>query len=233
MNTQENKYFEYRNIDKEFYTKSKLPRWIKSELPNKNLKILDYGCGFGQNIISLKENGYLSVYGVDIENNAIKSCLDNNLDVKKVDPVSMKNPYNFKFNAIILTHVIEHFPKDSIVSSLENIRLNFLEKDGYLLISVPNAQSNTDSYWAYEDWTHSTIFTSGSIYYVLKSAGYQNIEFLDIDCTMGLKWYEKIFRKIFLKIYKLNKKFWNIVTASSYHKPSQQIFSYEIKIKAK
>jgi hypothetical protein len=29
-----------------------------------------------------------------------------------------------------------------------------------------------------------------------------------------------------------DKRFWSKITYSSYHKPSQQIFSYEIKVKA-
>lgn len=229
---QKNNYFEYRNIDETFYENAKTPQWIKDELKDKKLKILDYGCGFGQNMKALNKNGYMSTYGVDIENSAIKSCLKNNLEVKKIDPSILENPFDFKFDVIILSHIIEHIPKTEIIPTLQEIKNLFLNEGGFLLIAVPNAQSNTGSYWAYEDWTHSTLFTSGSIFYVLKSAGYNNIQFLDIDCTAGLKCYQKVLRKVFLKVYKLNKKFWNIMTGSSYHKPSCQIFSYEIKLKA-
>lgn len=101
-----------------------------------------------------------------------------------------------------------------------------------MLISVPNAQSNTGCYWAYEDWTHTTLFTSGSIYYVLKSAGFNNVEFIDRDCTLGQNSLKRFLKKYFLKLYILNKSFWNKVTSSSYHEPSPKIFSYEIKVKA-
>lgn len=100
------------------------------------------------------------------------------------------------------------------------------------MIAVPNAQSNTGCYWAYEDWTHTTLFTSGSIYYVLRSAGFEKIEFLDIDCTLDCSILKSFVRKFFLMIYKLNKKFWNKITCSSYHLPSPEIFSFEIKVKA-
>ncbi|MGC9101323.1 MAG: hypothetical protein ACP5HC_08750 [Caldisericum sp.] len=40
---------------------------------------------------------------------------------------------------------------------------------------VRNVQSNTGAYWAYEDFSHFTLFTSGSIYYVLKMAGFDEI----------------------------------------------------------
>lgn len=49
---------------------------------------------------------------------------------------------------------------------------------------VPNAQSYTGAYWRYEDFTHNIMFTAGSSTYVLRSAGFENIEFLDPDGTM-------------------------------------------------
>ncbi len=230
--TQEDRYFEFRNIDSSLYEKSTIPILIKNELPEKDLKILDYGCGFGQLLQALKAEGYTNCYGVDIEKTAIKFCEKNNLRIKKIDLEGLGNPYDFKFNVIILSHIIEHIPKFEIINFLTLIKNKFLEENGKLLIAVPNAQSNTDSYWAYEDWTHSTLFTSGSLFYVLRASGFENIEFLDIDCTLGTKGIKRAIRKILLKMYIFSKNFWNKVTCSSYHKPSIQIFSYEIKCKA-
>ena len=123
------------------------------------------------------------------------------------------------------------------ISSIENGMgyreiAEFLSENGKLLIAVPNAQSNTDSYWAYEDWTHTTLFTSGSIYYVLKAAGFDKVDFLDIDCTLGSSKIKSTVRKFFLMLYIANKKFWNKITHSAFHQQSPQIFSYEIKVKA-
>ena len=230
--TQKNNYFEYRNISEENYSNLQIPLWIKYEIENKDTKILDYGCGFGQILKALKNDSYQNVYGVDIEVNAIQSCRDNNLIVAQLDLEDLKNPYEFKFDIIILSHIIEHIPKSEIINTLFFIKNNFLATNGKLLIAVPNAQSNTDCYWAYEDWTHTTLFTSGSIYYVLKAAGFDKIEFLDIDCTLGSSKIKSIIRKFFLKLYVANKKFWNKITCSAFHQPSPQIFSYEIKVKA-
>ena len=141
--------------------------------------------------------------------------------------------YDFKFDVIILTHIIEHIQKSKIITTLTFIKNEFLSENGKLLIAVPNAQSNTDCYWAYEDWTHTTLFTSGSIYYVLKAAGFDKIEFLDIDCTLGSSKIKSTVRKFFLMLYASNKKFWNKITHSAFHQQSPQIFSYEIKVKAK
>ncbi len=230
---QKNNYFKYRNIGSSTYENTSLPFWIKSEIENNDLKILDYGCGFGQNIQSLTNERFKNVYGVDIEKQAIASCISKGFNVKELDLENLKNPFDIKFDVIILSHIIEHIQKNEIINTLVFIKNEFLSDGGKLLIAVPNAQSNTDSYWAYEDWTHTTLFTSGSIYYVLKAAGFKTIEFLDIDCTLDIKSKIKVYiRKFFLRLYKLNKNFWNKVTCSSYHQPSPQIFSYEIKVRA-
>jgi len=225
-------YFEYRNVDGLTYENSKLPLWIKNEIPNQQSIILDYGCGFGQILNSLKDASYTEVYGVDIEKNAIDYCKSNNLNVKSLDLDNLVNPFEFKFDIVILSHIIEHISKDKIIETLGIIKEKFLVENGKFLVAVPNAQSNTECYWAYEDWTHTTLFTSGSIYYVLKSAGFKNVEFIDVDATLESKGLKKVIRKVFLKLYRLNKTFWNKITASSYHSPSPQIFSYSIKCKA-
>lgn len=229
---QKNKYFEYRKVSPEDYKNYKLPLWILNELQDKSAKILDYGCGFGQTIIALKNAGYTNVYGVDIEKSAINFCIQNGLAVKEIDLTTLRNPFSIRFDVIIMIHVLEHIPKDQIINTLACIKNNFLSENGKLLIAVPNAQSDVGCYWAYEDWTHTTLFTSGSIYYVLKAAGFEKIEFLDIDCTLGSSYIKALIRRFLLKIYKMKKHFWNKVTSSSFHKGFPEIYSWEIKVKA-
>jgi len=62
---------------------------------------------------------------------------------------------------------------------------------------VPNAQSPVGCYWAYEDFTHTTLFTAGSLYYVLKMAGFKEITFVDPLCIEGLPLWKKMVRKTF------------------------------------
>ncbi|WP_320041294.1 class I SAM-dependent methyltransferase [uncultured Desulfobacter sp.] len=229
----QNNYFTYRNISYQNYKNEKLPVWIHNELcSRRDARILDYGCGFGQVLQGLKGQGYTNIYGVDIENTAIESCISRGLDVRKINVSNLINPFYEKFDIIILSHVIEHIPKENIIETLYIIKKEFLNYAGTLLIAVPNAQSHTGCYWAYEDWTHQTLFTTGSVFYVLKAAGFGTIQFLDVDCTAGQPWLKKIIRKSLLKLYTLQQAFWNEVTCSSYHHPSVPVYSYEIKIKA-
>lgn len=228
---QKSKYFLLRGITAETYKNTRLPAWIKNELPNPRLKILDYGCGFGQTLIALKQEHFHYIFGIDIEATAIQHCRNSGLNVADIDPDHLQNPFGFKFDVILLNHIIEHIPKDKIIATLAFIRNDLLAINGKILLSVPNAQSNTGCYWAYEDWTHTTLFTSGSLLYVLRAAGFEKVNFLDTDCSAG-KGFLSLLRKPLLALYRANHYFWNKVTCSYYHEPSPKIFSYEIKAMA-
>jgi hypothetical protein len=52
---------------------------------------------------------------------------------------------------------------------------DLLAPDVGLILMVPNVQSNTSSYWRWEDFTHEWLFTLGSIKYVLKFVGFNHI----------------------------------------------------------
>jgi len=226
-------YFSLRNIDASFYNNSEIPPYLLSRL-SKESTILDFGCGFGQLLIALKKAGFSSLEGADINHAAIEHLKNSGMFVHDLS----SNSHQFyecnanKFDFVVLGHVLEHFPKDEIISRLKQIR-GLLKTGGQLIVIVPNAQSNTGCYWAYEDFTHNTLFTAGSLYYVLRASGFSQVEFIDIDCTDGMTLIRKLIKKILLSLYRYNFKFWNKVTTSSFHAPSPQIFSYEIKAVAR
>ena len=227
-------YFELRNVSDSYYTEYSIPYYIQNILTkysHKDAKILDYGCGFGQLLNALKKDGFIHIYGADIDKKAL-GLVSKTHSVYDVSNPEWDESLVDKFDLIVMSHVLEHLPKELMISHLGSLR-KLLKVDGNLLVMVPNAQSNTGCYWAYEDFTHEYLLTAGSIYYVLKAAGFSVINFIDPDCTQGLNVFRKILKKSLLFIYRCNINFWNRITSSSYHKPSPQIFSYEIKVLAK
>ncbi len=132
-----------------------------------------------------------------------------------------------------MSHVLEHLEKSTIIRTLQSIKQYLLKPEASLVVMVPNAQSNIGCYWAYEDFTHNTIFTAGSLCFVLKSAGFESIEFLDPDGLEASGPIVKWLKRFLLFAYKANSNFWNRVTSSSFHRPSPQIFTYELKALAK
>ena len=170
-------YFKHRRVSPDSYAQYTLPAYVERRLPpDKGSGILlDFGCGFGQFVSALTSRGYDQVVGYDIEPTAIAHCESRRipvLDGNKTDLASLPS-----FDFIFSSHVIEHIPKAEVIGVLGTLRA-LLSSGGMLLICVPNAQANTGCYWAYEDFTHDTAYTSGSLYYILSKAGFADIEFL-------------------------------------------------------
>jgi SAM-dependent methyltransferase len=230
-----NKYFKLRGVDFNETKATHVPRNLLPVLPAaKNSKILEIGCGFGELLIALKNYGYTDVKGIDISLEAIDICNSLELNVEYISELIdyCKNS-NDRYDFIIMSHVLEHIKKEVIIETLLYIREYLLNDDGFLCVMVPNAQSNTGCYWAYEDFTHTTLFTAGSLSYVLRSAGFQNITFLDPCGLEGLRPIQRMLKYLLLRIYLARNNFWNRVTSSSYHRPSPQIFTYELRALAK
>lgn len=123
-------YFKLRNVSFENYANFKLPKWIEQEITSKDLFILDYGCGLGQLLNALRDFGCKNIYGVDIDDKAIAFCKKKGLAVEKVNQENLLNPFHFKFDVVIMSHVLEHIPKDQIISTLTCIKDRFLKGGG-------------------------------------------------------------------------------------------------------
>jgi 2-polyprenyl-3-methyl-5-hydroxy-6-metoxy-1,4-benzoquinol methylase len=196
-------YFEARKISPEFYKNYKLPYYLSNRLPkDKSLPILDFGCGFGQTLLALRDLGYENIIGCDVDDEAIKYCISQGLKVENCTNLNeFVVKYENKFDMVLMLHVLEHFPKTEIIQTLSKIK-KVLKKQGKIIIVVPNAQSSTGVYWAYEDFTHELIFTSGSLYYVLKMAGFEEIEFIDIIALKDCQLLKRLLKNFCLKYTK-------------------------------
>lgn len=226
-------YFEWRGVSESDYRNFSLPAYLIGALPkDKSVRIVDYGCGFGQMLGALTKLGYSNAIGVDIEPKALQYCKDSGLNVLDgMDNVNLRM-LESSADVVIMSHVLEHFPKQEIIPRLRQVK-DYLKSGGILIAIVPNAQSNTGCYWAYEDFTHETLFTSGSLFFVLKASGFSKIDFIDVDCIEGRKFFARIIRKLLLPLYRLNYQFWNKITGSQIYAPSPMIFSWEIKAVAR
>ena len=178
-------YFESRRINPFVYSDYNLPAWLEDLLfIVKPKMILDFGCGYGQMLLALKRSGYSNVVGYEIDFAAIEYLIGNKIEV--IDGrICEVSDIDGQYDLIIMSHVLEHFQKEKIIPLLIEIKKK-LSANGSLVVVVPNAQSATGCYWAYEDFTHSTLFTSGSLYYVLNQAGFSSLNFLDKRCLSGL-----------------------------------------------
>lgn len=225
-------YFSNRGLSAESYSVPSLPAYLRSILPDdKSIRILDFGCGFGQSLRALEALGYENLVGYDIAPDAIEYCRKVGLNVidGRLGEVSEMGG---EFDLIVCSHVLEHLEKTQVIPKLKDLQ-SLLRLNGQIFVAVPNAQSNTGCYWRYEDFTHHTLFTAGSLIYVLQRAGFRNVHLHDIDCLEGTHGLKRLAKSFFLWIYRRNFEFWNRVTSSSFHRPSPIVNSYEVKALAR
>ena len=228
-----NHYFKLRNIDENYYKNFKTPNFIIDLIKKKKIKkILDYGCGTGQLVKSLKNQGF-EVLGMDSSNEAVEIGKKNGINIIKINDLETEKQ-NFKneFDLIIISHVLEHQKKEKMSKFLNNLKY-MLKDQCYLLTIVPNAQAITGVYWRYEDFTHEYLFTSGSLYYLLLENDFDEIEFIDIYATSKLNILSKIIRYSTIKLYEFFHTIFLKITGNAYHHQSKNIFTYEIKCLSK
>ena len=220
-------YHTLRGNDIHFINDS-IPNYIIDILPfEKTSRIIDIGCGNGSFLIALKKLGYNNVYGIDLDDDVLEVARKHGVSCDNQDALTFFPDQ--KFDVVYMSHVLEHLPKEMVIPFVTHVRENILSDKGVYIVKVPNAQSNTNCYWAYEDFTHNTLFTSGSLDYVLKAAGFINVIFLDPDGTADSRWFGKIIKKPLIAIYKFKNWFWNQVTESAYHSASKVIYTWELK----
>lgn len=121
-------------------------RWkskIINRYVNKPGRLLDYGCGTGDFLHQMQSKQW-SVTGVEKDPDARK------LAVKKTSSEILDNNQTLSgtFNVITLWHVLEHL-HDLKTTFRELLKL--LDRDGYLLIALPNISSE-DSHHYKEYW---------------------------------------------------------------------------------
>jgi 2-polyprenyl-3-methyl-5-hydroxy-6-metoxy-1,4-benzoquinol methylase len=140
--------------------------------------ILDYGCGTGAILAHLKHDGW-KIAGVEPSNEARTIALEH-LPNAEIKP-SLEE-IKSKFQIISLWHVLEH------VANLSEVLHNFkrvLEKDGVLIIAVPNPNSWESSiykeYWAaYDTPRHLWHFDKKSINRLATLTGYKLVKILPL-----------------------------------------------------
>jgi ubiquinone/menaquinone biosynthesis C-methylase UbiE len=120
-------------------------QWIddytkKFDKNNKKFKILDIGCGWGNDltaIFAISEN--IELYGIEIDDKKIAACQPKNIMIFKINCETEKIPVNDNFfDIIIINQVLEHTKEIFYICS-EISRV--LKKQGILIIGVPNLGS--------------------------------------------------------------------------------------------
>src|SRR5688572_29499803 len=90
--------------------------------PDKNISILDVGCGMGFLMVALKRSGYQFISGIDTDDQQVQSCRQKNLDVTLVkDSSDFLKEHTGKYDMITAFDVLEHIPASGQIDFVKTI----------------------------------------------------------------------------------------------------------------
>jgi len=148
------------------------------ELPynKENINILDIGCGRGEWLELLKENGYRAK-GIDINTLMVDKAKDFNLDVEERDVIEyLKQQKDNSITVITGFHVIEHLTFDTLIKLFEE-SYRVLKKGGMIIFETPNPENIlVGSQFFYSDPTHINPLVPNTVKFIIEFFSFNNIE---------------------------------------------------------
>ena len=143
---------------------------------NKNVKIIDLGCGNGGFVWWLQEVGFKNVNGIDISEEQADEA--EKLGIKNIVKADIKDFLKDKkevFGVIFARDVLEHFNKEEAIDVL-NIIYDSLKQGGQFVCQTVNAENLLWGRLRHGDFTHELAFTKESIAQVLNVSGFSEIK---------------------------------------------------------
>ncbi len=138
--------------------------------------VLDLGCGRGEFVELLQENG-IGVKGVDLYSPYVEYCKLQNLPVEQGDALAYLRGQE-RVDGIFLGQVVEHL---STAQTIELCRIAYdkLEVGGYLIMETPNPTSlaiYTESF--YMDPSHNRPIHPKTLQYITEKQGFSQVQIL-------------------------------------------------------
>lgn len=157
----------YRGFEVEIKEKQKMYLPFFKNVDN----ILDIGCGRGEFLSLLKENGKITL-GIDLNEDMIQICQKKNLKAEKADAFDyLKTLEDGSLGGIFAAHVIEHVGNARLREFVQ-LCSNKLKSGGILIYETPNPHSIVVSSTSfYLDLTHINPIHPETIQFLLDSCG--------------------------------------------------------------
>jgi SAM-dependent methyltransferase len=140
----------------------------------KGARILDLGCGYGEFLYFLQQQGYTRACGIDLDLAQIEAGAG--LGVRNLYRANAWEylPAAGPFDLISALDVLEHIPRDRVLDFLERVRQALLP-GGRFICQVPNlAAFHTPLFFM--DFTHEAAFTAPSLKQALELAHFADVQ---------------------------------------------------------
>jgi 2-polyprenyl-3-methyl-5-hydroxy-6-metoxy-1,4-benzoquinol methylase len=148
--------------------------FLENNLTGK--KLLEVGCGSGEALKSMSDKGW-EVEGIDFDLNAVRQANSIGISAKH-GTLADQNYISNSFDAVYLSHVLEHVPDPK--SFLEEC-YRVLKKDAKLVITTPNTDSLGHKIYK-ENWRglepprHLYLFNNKNILMTLQAIGFSSFD---------------------------------------------------------
>ncbi len=167
----DHQYFRFENRYRGFETEIKKKQEMYLPYFKNADNILDIGCGRGEFLSLLKENG-LTASGIDLNEDMIQICQKKDLKAEKINAFDyLKTLEDGSLGGIFAAHVIEHVGNDRLREFVQ-LCSNKLKSGGTLIYETPNPHSIVVSSTSfYLDLTHINPIHPETIQFLLDSCG--------------------------------------------------------------
>lgn len=139
---------------------------------NKDVRILDLGCGYGAFLSAMQECGYCNSAGVDISPEQV--ALAHELGIQNVSQgdihAFLASLPDSSIDVICVIDVLEHMTGDELLNAGDAI-FRVLKTDGICIVHVPNAAGIFGSVVSEGDLTHERAFTPLSMFQLCQAVG--------------------------------------------------------------
>jgi len=153
---------------------------IKSLVITDDMPIVDLGCGRGEWLELLKEEGYRAL-GVDTNQVLLDRCRARGLEVVESDALQyLRGLPDNSLSAITGFHIIEHLQIEVLMSLLDEI-VRVLHPGGVVIFETPNPENVlVGSNYFYFDPTHRNPLPSLLMKFLLDARGLHRIEVMNL-----------------------------------------------------
>lgn len=138
--------------------------------------VVDLGCGRGEWLKLLKDNGIKSM-GVDSNLYMVKTCLKNKLDVVNEEVISfLENTTSNSYMALTGFHIAEHIPFASLIKLID-LSLDALKPGGIFILETPNPENLIiGACNFYTDPSHLNPIPPHALQFFVQSRGFTDVQ---------------------------------------------------------
>ena len=178
----------YATYDRQFARRSRQEPDLESALANpqrfanpqpwwpesKEARILEVGCGWGEELLNLWAGGYHDLVGIDISAPQVevaRRCTPPEVKIVLGDARQFLKDHEEAFDLVLCLDVIEHFNVEEAVELARAMR-GALRPEGACVVRTVNMASVLAGFSRYIDITHKMGHTEFSLFQLLDAAGF-------------------------------------------------------------